>query len=228
MKSITGKKNNENILKVTGTIAVFSMLLILIPSDSVFAYPSGPDIRPLSYYGMDASSALHGASAVPANEVGPSAGQYYNGFYAGNPVYYSSDAYLAHTYPGAVYAGTSYPGANSTGSYQTISTYPGSKDIGNTYINGSPYNENRSGSVILVSNPRKVSGNTPTRYSNLGNVALASVASSGVYISATSPYNNYVSTPVAFSPSVNSIHPGLSSEGQYIKEILPSGIAYER
>ena len=93
--------------------------------------------RPLSFYGMNADTAIHGASAVPLNQQS-SATQYYNGLYTGNPNYYIATNKSGNEIinpnnlpnlqnipsPVASYS-VSYPGTSYNGRSDTSAVYSG-------------------------------------------------------------------------------------------------------
>jgi hypothetical protein len=138
--NVKNVKNNV-VLYSAAILAVFSILFFFASPEVVVADSYDTSGRPLSYYGMTAGSALHGASAVPVGEAGPSASQFYNGVYAGNPVYYSGTTYLGTTYTGNAYSGSSYSGGlvSANGATYSGSSYSGSSADGSAYL-GSFYN----------------------------------------------------------------------------------------
>lgn len=93
--------------------------------------------RPLSFYGMNADTAIHGASAVPLVQQS-SATQYYSGLYTGNPNYYiatnrTSNEIINQNAPSnfqnissspASYS-VSYPGTSYNGRSDTSAVYSG-------------------------------------------------------------------------------------------------------
>lgn len=181
-------------------IALISILFFLAPhktlnAQSYYNYsgavnpnnlPENPFAsgKSLSYYGMPAGSALQGANAVPIGEIkNIPAGQYINGAYSDQPVYYSgtNNSQVAQftssqggnsstcqncTYQGGLYSNSRvYAGGSYKGGLYSGHTYSGNIYSGNIY-SGNIYSGNTYGGNIY-------SGNNYSGNSQVGAVAGA-------------------------------------------------------